>query len=497
MAEPRTKGQALCAELKANPRINAASIDGNVLSTILNAKVSWLERKQQELPLESFAGYLKKSERSFYDALTRNRTVFILECKKASPSKGLIRPEFNPVEIASVYRRYASAISVLADEPFFQGKYEYIAEVSRAVDIPVLCKDFIYDPYQVYLARHNNADAILLMLSVLTDEAYTELCDLAHSLGMGVLTEASHEDEIERAIRLNARIVGINNRNLRTLTVDLNQVRKLSALVPDDRVIISESGIYTHDEVLNLRHYANGFLVGSSLTSEPDIDKACRRLIYGENKICGITRIEDAVSSHKAGIYYNGLIFAEKSPRYITPEKAKSLIIAAVNAGCNQEFVGVFVNTPAEKAAETAALTGISVIQLHGSEDGAYISELAAILSEMKLNVKIWKAVPVKNNVYPAELVNEYLENSGIDRVLLDTGNASGFGGTGQTFDWSLVTGDRSRIIVAGGLNPENAAAARDMSETVGLDLNSGLEDAPGIKNPEKIAAALKAVTSY
>jgi len=115
----------------------------------------------------------------------------------------------------------------------------------------------------------------------------------------------------------------------------------------------------------------------------------------------------------------------------------------------------------------------------------------------MKLNVKICKAVPVKNNVYPAELVNEYLENSDIDRVLLDTGNASGFGGTGQTFDWSLVTGDRSRIIVAGGLNPENAAAARDMSETVGLDLNSGLEDAPGIKNPEKIAAALKAVTSY
>ena len=247
MSEPRTKGQPLCDALRSNPRINAASIDGNVLSTILNAKVDWLFRKQQELPLDSFKDTLKKSERSFYDALTSDRTVFILECKKASPSKGLIRPVFDPVEIASVYRKYASAISVLADEPFFQGRYEYIADVSAAVDVPVLCKDFIFDPYQVYLARHNRADAVLLMLSVLTDEAYTELRDLAHSLGMGVLTEASHEDEIARAIKLNARIVGINNRNLRTLTVDLNQVRTLSALVPDDRVIISESGIYTHN----------------------------------------------------------------------------------------------------------------------------------------------------------------------------------------------------------------------------------------------------------
>lgn len=497
MSDPRTKGQPLCDALRSNPRINAASIDGNVLSTILNAKVDWLFRKQQELPLDSFKDTLKKSERSFYDALTSDRTVFILECKKASPSKGLIRPVFDPVEIASVYRKYASAISVLADEPFFQGRYEYIADVSAAVDVPVLCKDFIFDPYQVYLARHNRADAVLLMLSVLTDEAYTELRDLAHSLGMGVLTEASHEDEIARAIKLNARIVGINNRNLRTLTVDLNQVRTLSALVPDDRVIISESGIYTHDEVLNLRHYADGFLVGSSLTSEPDIERACRRLIYGENKVCGITRVEDAVASDEAGIFYNGLIFAEKSPRYIKPEAAKSLIIASREAGCGQEFVGVFVNSPAEEIVRIAEETGISVIQLHGSEDKEYVNGLEALLKQHGLRVRIWKALPVKDNVYPEEAVTDYLENSAVSRIVLDTGNASGFGGTGQTFDWSRITGHRNRIIVAGGLNPDNAAKARDLSETVGLDLNSGLEDAPGIKNPEKILKAMEAVTAY
>ena len=152
-------------------------------------------------------------------------------------------------------------------------------------------------------------------LSVLTDDAYIRLSTLAHSLNMGVLTESSTKEEVERALKLNAKIIGINNRNLRELTVDLNNVRELSTLIPEDRTIISESGIYTHDQVLELKQYANGFLVGSSLTSEENIELACKKLIYGENKVCGITRFEDVESSLNHGFIYNGFIFFEKSKR--------------------------------------------------------------------------------------------------------------------------------------------------------------------------------------
>ena len=157
----------------------------------------------------------------------------------------------------------------------------------------------------------------------------------------------------------------------------------------------------------------------------------------------------------------------------------------------------MFVNSPAEEIVRIAENTGISVIQLHGSEDTEYVNGLEALLKQHGLNVRIWKALPVKDNVYPEDVVINYLENSAVSRIVLDTGNASGFGGTGQTFDWSRITGHRNRIIVAGGLNPDNAAKARDLSETVGLDLNSGLEDAPGIKNPDRIRKAMEAVTAY
>ncbi len=497
-------GRVLRPELRSNPGINVASVDGNVLATILNAKVDYLAQKKLEQPLESFKDSLTASQRDFYGALTQKHTVFILECKKASPSKGLIRPDFNPASIAGIYKNYASAISVLADEPFFQGKYEYIAEVSQAVDIPVLCKDFIYDPYQVYLARKNGADAILLMLSVLTDEAYTELRSIAHSLGMGVLTEASQEEEIRRAIALDARIIGINNRNLRTLTVDLNQVRRLSQLVPEDRVIISESGIYTHAEVLNLRHYANGFLVGSSLTAENDIDRACRRLIYGENKVCGITTVENALSCYKAGFVYNGLIFAEKSPRYISPERAKELIHKTRTEGGRQDFVGVFVNKPAMEVALLAKELELSVIQLHGSEDEAYIEELSEALTLLcgeHDKKDIWKAVPVSGDEIPMENIRKLVSNPLISRVLLDSGNNAGFGGTGTSFDWQKLTGTDAglagKLIVAGGLTDENARKARDLCETAGLDFNSGLETAPGIKDPNKILSAMNELKNY
>lgn len=200
-----------------------------VLQKIVDDKVDYLVERKAKQPLDSFIGAVQPSQRSFYNALSAKRPVFILECKKASPSKGLIRKDFDPELIAKTYAPYASAISVLTDEKYFQGNMAYLTIVSNAVKQPVLCKDFIIDPYQIYLARHYQADAILLMLSVLNDEQYVALADVAHQLNMGVLTEVSNEEELERAIKLKSKVVGINNRDLRDLSIDLNRTREFTA----------------------------------------------------------------------------------------------------------------------------------------------------------------------------------------------------------------------------------------------------------------------------
>ena len=220
-----------------------------VLNRIVSDKAVWVEARQSRQPLESFRESIEPSSRSFYDALAGNRTAFILECKKASPSKGVIRENFNPVEIATLYRDFASAISVLTDEKYFQGDFDYLRQVSATVHQPVLCKDFVISEYQIYLARHYQADAILLMLSVLDDEQYQHLASVAHSLNMGVLTEASNEEELERAIALKAKVVGINNRDLRDLSIDLNRTRKMAPRLPLGVTVISESGIHTYSQI--------------------------------------------------------------------------------------------------------------------------------------------------------------------------------------------------------------------------------------------------------
>ena len=492
-AKPLTPGSELSSELRKNPDISAASVDGNVLATILNAKPAWIRDMKQRFPEEEIKKELSRSDRSFYDALSRGKTRFILECKKASPSKGLIRPDFDPVAIARVYENYAAVISVLADERFFQGKYEYIRAVRKAVRLPVLCKDFIYDPYQVYLARYFGGDAILLMLSVLTDEAYLRLSDLAHSLGMGILTEASGEEEIARAVQLGAKVIGINNRNLRNLTVDLGRVSDMARLIPEDRIAVSESGIRSHDEILSLRDHVKAFLIGSSLTASPDIEKAVRRVILGENKVCGITRPRDALNSWLAGFVWNGLIFAAKSPRHVTPENAREIIAAVRAGGGRQDFAGVFVNEDKARAAELAWELRLGAVQLHGGEDISYAGELRALLPR---ECQIWKAIPVGAEDFPEKEVREWLGTA--DRIVLDTSSGNTFGGTGKSFDWKTISlEDRSRITVAGGLTPDNIREAVQESGASGYDFNSGLEEAPGLKSEDLIFRAMAVIRDY
>lgn len=446
-----------------------------VLKKIIEDKQSWLVSQQASKPLETFKMDVKPSDRDFYQSLKQTKTAFILECKKASPSKGLIRDDFDPATIAKVYKDYASAISVLTDEKYFQGRFEFLPIVRNEVTQPVLCKDFIIDEYQIYLARYYQADAILLMLSVVNDDEYRHLSRIAHQLNMGILTEASTQAEVERAIALGAKVIGINNRNLRDLSVDLNRVKNLSKTIPDDRIIISESGIYTHNQVKELSQFANGFLIGSALMSEPNLTLAIRKVMLGENKVCGLTRAEDAIAAYQAGAVYGGLIFAPKSPRYISPINARIVISAAP-----LNWVGVFKNETIDQVCQIAEQLSLYAVQLHGDEDNQYIQLLREKLPK---NCQIWKALSISNTI------SEH-NNPLVSRYIFD----HGAGGTGKSFDWSLLAGQNlTNVILAGGINPQNIKNAL-ATNVIGVDLNSGVEISPGIKDKHKIQAVFEQI---
>ncbi|HHQ4487935.1 TPA: bifunctional indole-3-glycerol-phosphate synthase TrpC/phosphoribosylanthranilate isomerase TrpF [Aeromonas hydrophila] len=468
--------------------LNMASISQTILGKIVAAKQEWVAARKLAQPLESFQSALTPSDRDFVGALKAGSTRFILECKKASPSKGLIRDDFSPEAIADIYGKYATAISVLTDEKFFQGDFAFLPRVRVRVSQPVLCKDFMIDPYQVYLARHYQADAILLMLSVLTDEGYRALFAVAKELGLGVLTEVSNEEELTRAIALGAPVIGINNRDLRDLSVDLARTKQLAAILsqkaPADRVVISESGINHRAQVADLRYHAKGFLVGSSLMAEPDLEAAVRKLVLGQNKVCGLTRAEDAAAAHQAGAVFGGLIFVAKSPRYVDIPAAR-----AVMAGAPLSYVGVFRNAQPATIAKTVEALGLAAVQLHGDEDAAYIEGLRALLPA---GCQIWKAVGVSLGKESGEPLPAL--DYPADRLLLDTKVGSQSGGTGQAFDWALLAHlDKAKLMLAGGLNPDNALQAAQVG-CLGLDFNSGVESAPGQKDTHKLAAAFAAL---
>jgi indole-3-glycerol phosphate synthase len=205
----------------------------------------------------------------------------IAEVKKASPSKGVIREHFDPVAIARTYQQHgASCISVLTDEPYFQGSLEYLREIRMAVDVPLLRKDFIIDPYQVLQARVNGADAVLLIAECLDDSALKTLHDAIVELGMTPLVELYEPANLDRVLGVGARLIGINNRDLRTFETDLGHTLRLRQRIPADRVVVGESGIHTRDDAERLEAAGvNAILVGESLMASPDIGAAVDRLL--------------------------------------------------------------------------------------------------------------------------------------------------------------------------------------------------------------------------
>lgn len=260
----------------------------DVLAEICAVKRQEVARRKQATPL---AGVEKRAAaaaptRGFGRRLAAvaqegRRPALIAEIKKASPSRGLIRADFDPATLAKAYKAGgATCLSVLTDTPYFQGTDEYLAQARAAVDLPVLRKDFTVDPYQVYESRTLGADCILLIVAALDDNELRGMAKLARDLGLDVLVEVHDEAELDRALALDGVLLGVNNRNLKTLKVDLATFERLAARVPRDRFLVAESGLKTPGDLARCtRAGARAFLVGESLMAQADVTAATRALL--------------------------------------------------------------------------------------------------------------------------------------------------------------------------------------------------------------------------
>lgn len=254
-----------------------------ILDQIIRDKKYELEARKKELPFDLLKEKIKDvlPARDFKAALLGKEISLITEIKKASPSGGIIREDFNPIEIANIYQNEgASAISVLTERKYFEGNLDYLRKVKTEVSIPVLRKDFIFDPYQICESKVYGADAVLLIAAILKLNDLKKLLNLTYELGMDALVEVHTEEELQKALDADIDIIGINNRNLDTLKIDLKTTEELAKLIPSDKIIVSESGIKTKEDIERLKKAGvRAFLVGESLMRSQDIGAKMRELM--------------------------------------------------------------------------------------------------------------------------------------------------------------------------------------------------------------------------
>ena len=260
----------------------------NILEKIVNTKLQEVKKHIEHESMDSLKNHegIKTSSRNFVEAIkfhhTRNSSAVIAEVKKASPSKGIIRENFNPVEIAMSYEKGGAAcLSVLTDEQYFKGHLSYLNLVRSQVELPILRKDFIIDPYQIYQAKAYGADCILLIVAILSERQLLEFEKIAFDLDLSVLVEVHSQEELEVALKMQTPLLGINNRNLKTFDVSLETSLSLKKNISEDRIVVTESGIFSKQDVMLMSDAGiKTFLVGESFMREEDPGSALQNLFY-------------------------------------------------------------------------------------------------------------------------------------------------------------------------------------------------------------------------
>ena len=472
-----------------------------ILDKIIEAtKIRVAQEKQVESPEAVKAAALAlPSDTGFpFEAALRQQDFnFICEVKKASPSKGIIAEDFPYLDIAKEYEvAGAAAISVLTEPDFFKGDKKYLQEIASTVKIPVLRKDFIIDEYQIYQAKVWGASAILLICACLDVPTLTKFRGLADSLGLSSLVEAHDEHEVQMAIDCGARIIGVNNRNLKDFTVDVQNSVRLRNLVQDDVIFVSESGLETPEDIQVLRDNNIGVaLMGETFMRSPNkVEKLA--YLYGPTyytpkvKMCGISKVETIPAVVEAKPDYMGLVFAP-SKRQVTVDQAKTLVeelhkqyTKRYNNGAEQsnndeiKTVGIFVNETLDNLVTIATEVNLDAVQLHGDEDEAFIQSLKG-----RTNVEVWKAVQIRS----AADAEAWIDSSA-DMLLFDAYHKDERGGTGEVFDWSCLDEFERPFMLAGGIDSTNVARAIRTVRPYGIDISSGIET-DGVKDDEKIKA--------
>lgn len=511
-----------------------------ILDKIVEAtKVRVAQEKEVETPeAVKAAALVLPSDTGFpFEAALRQQDFnFICEVKKASPSKGIIAEHFPYLDIAKEYEvAGAAAISVLTEPDFFKGDKKYLQEIASTVKIPVLRKDFIIDEYQIYQAKVWGASAILLICACLDVPTLTKFRELADSLGLSSLVEAHDEQEVQMAIDCGARIIGVNNRNLKDFTVDVQNSVRLRNLVQDDVIFVSESGLETPEDIQVLRDNNIGVaLMGETFMRSPNKVKKLAYL-YGPTyytpkvKMCGISKVETIPAVVEAKPDYMGLVFAP-SKRQVTVDQAKILVSELHKQYANRynrdavqwsndviqvgtitdalqegtatgdahegmltstenasptlihqeaiKTVGVFVNETLDNLVSIATEANLDVVQLHGDEDEAFIQSL-----KERTNVEVWKAVQIRS----AADAEAWIDSSA-DMLLFDAYHKDERGGTGEVFDWSCLDEFERPFMLAGGIDSTNVARAIRTVRPYGIDISSGIET-DGVKDDEKIKA--------
>jgi indole-3-glycerol phosphate synthase/phosphoribosylanthranilate isomerase len=474
-----------------------------VLSRILTRTREGVAERRRDRPLDPAVLVTEAvSHRPFGEALSRPGQVNIIgEFKRRSPSRGILREDLGPAQVAQAYEvAGAAALSVLTEEQYFGGSVEDLQEARQATLLPTLRKDFIVDPYQVWEALAIGADAVLLIVAAVDDATLARLWATVREARLEALFEVHDKDDLERALRLDPRIIGVNNRNLSTLVVDLQTSLDLVDSIPDGVVAVAESGLRGVGDIRRLRDAGfDAFLIGEHLMLAEDPGAALEELVEGcavprssalrgpgrvAVKICGITSKDDAAMAVAAGADALGFVFWPKSPRAVDAATARDI------AATLPPFilrVGVFVDTPPAEMRRIADEVGLDMVQLHGHESVAEVAQAPR---------RAVKAVRVGPGFQPEEALRY---GGTAAALLLDTrvdGEGSP-GGTGRTFDWSLVRPVREGtpfLILAGGLHPDNVAEAIAAVRPDAVDVSSGVESAPGRKDPAKVRAFVDAV---